>query len=509
MKSYNKVVAGALAAALMMSAVSCSKKTTETQDTSASDATTITISSDVPVSESSSVPSVQATNENGEFVIDGETFEERYGSQLHSYLNHQYYFDGKPVPVTEWNYYMIHEFVEFNKMAQQNNADLPLTSEGLVDLSHEFANGIEYEGYDFNNVGDMVKFYAEVSVACSYICLDLGEEYGIELSQETKDSVEEQIAAVNDLAVTANLTLDQFLSVNYGPGFDETAFREILLNYYYFDDFIANYPLDEDMKYAPKVVHALFEARSGIATEEEMAEAKKQADEFLASCTSTDDIETKGVELYNQGVVAECASYTVIKDRFVSEFEDWAYDESRQEGDMEVVKTDYGYHVMGYLGLMPIPENELLTLQSNLASEEIYSVYYTGVHEFYTKDEYEAPKPVAGDPTSASETGPSESLPLDENGNIIVETKATEEPALKMGADKTSTGLTATRIVAASVAGVAIIAIIGLIIATVVKGDKNKNEDDESENKEKNSGKGKKVREEASEEESEEELTED
>lgn len=497
MKSYKRLVAGTLALTLLLGAASCSKKTEETQQT---EDTTITISTDVPSSDPvESTP--QITNENGEYLVDGETFEERYGSQLQGYLNHQYYFDGKAIPMNESNYYMIHEFVEFNKMALQGNADLPLTSEGLVDLSHEFDQGVEYEGTDFKCVGDMVKFYAEVSLACSYIYMDLGDEYGIEISQTTKDGVEEQIEAIRELATETGLTLDQFLSVNYGPDFDEAAFREILLHYNYFDDFVAGYPIPEDMLEVPVVVHALFEARDGIATDEELETAKAKAEEFLAECTSPADIDTKGTELVSQGVVAECAKYSVIKDRFVHEFEDWAYDETRQVGDMEIVKTSYGYHVMGYLGVEPISESDRLSIASTLSSEEIYSVYYANVHEFYTKDEFEKPKPVAGDETTATtETAPSESLPLDENGNIIIETTAA--PELKMGADKTSTGLTVTRVVAAVVAGVAIIAIIGLIIATVVKGDKNKDEDDNEEKK--SSGKGKEKKKVVEEEPSEE-----
>ena len=34
----------------------------------------------------------------------------------------------------------------------------------------------------------------------------------------------------------------------------------------------------------------------------------------------------------------------------VPTFNDWCFDESRQEGDTGIVKTDYGYHVMYFVG---------------------------------------------------------------------------------------------------------------------------------------------------------------
>ena len=33
-----------------------------------------------------------------------------------------------------------------------------------------------------------------------------------------------------------------------------------------------------------------------------------------------------------------------------TEFNDWIFDEERKEGDTDVVKTTYGYHVMFFLG---------------------------------------------------------------------------------------------------------------------------------------------------------------
>ena len=469
MRQGKKIPALIMAAAMLTGVVSCSKG--EEVPSDVSDGSVITIDAetnpqDEGTEDTGDVP--QITNEDGEYLVAGETFEERYGSQLGSYLFHQYTFDGKNIPVEESNYYMIHEFVEFNNMTKDGYYELPMTSEGLIDLSFEFTNNVELYGYEFKTVGDMMRFYAEISLACSYICWEVGHnEYGIEVSKETLDSVETTIDTISELAEESGLTLDQFLSVNYGKGFDEEAFRQILIHYDYYDDFVKNYPLPEEEYIFPQVNHALFGAYDGVATKEEVEMAYYKAQTFLEACKTTDDIITNGEVLKETGDVQEVATYFVPKEGFVQEFTDWAYDENRQVGDMAIVRTVYGYHVMGFLGINEISEEDKYNMASDYANEEIYQIYYAEVYEFGTDDVFEEPKSVGGEGDETAQTV-SESLNLDENGNIIIETTGTT-PVLTIGADSTSKGLMATRIAAASVGGIAIIAIIGLIIATITK----------------------------------------
>ncbi|MCD7711556.1 MAG: peptidyl-prolyl cis-trans isomerase [Firmicutes bacterium] len=40
----------------------------------------------------------------------------------------------------------------------------------------------------------------------------------------------------------------------------------------------------------------------------------------------------------------------ILKGVFVDEFEDWAYDEDREYGDVEIIESDYGYHIMFFVG---------------------------------------------------------------------------------------------------------------------------------------------------------------
>ena len=52
----------------------------------------------------------------------------------------------------------------------------------------------------------------------------------------------------------------------------------------------------------------------------------------------------------------------------VKPFENWIYDSSRQVGDTGIVKTNYGYHIMYFVGRQEEPEWKV-TVREALAKE--------------------------------------------------------------------------------------------------------------------------------------------
>lgn len=85
--------------------------------------------------------------------------------------------------------------------------------------------------------------------------------------------------------------------------------------------------------------------------EAKLAEAKAKAEavlaEFKAGTMNRETFEALADKYTDDtGVVYE----NVLRDEMVKEFNDWIYDEARQTGDTAVVKTDYGFHVMYFLG---------------------------------------------------------------------------------------------------------------------------------------------------------------
>jgi len=65
----------------------------------------------------------------------------------------------------------------------------------------------------------------------------------------------------------------------------------------------------------------------------------------------------------------------------VEEFNDWSFDNKRKEGDTEIVKTDYGYHIMYYVGKGEVNwKNQVKTAMK----DEVYNKLYDELDKTYT-----------------------------------------------------------------------------------------------------------------------------
>ncbi len=104
----------------------------------------------------------------------------------------------------------------------------------------------------------------------------------------------------------------------------------------------------------PNVRHILSLV-SDTSDEEAMAAAKTEAEDILAQYESGEKTEDAFAELAKEysddGNAADGGLYeNIYPGQMVSAFEDWCYDASRQVGDVDIIQTDYGYHVMYFCG---------------------------------------------------------------------------------------------------------------------------------------------------------------
>lgn len=87
------------------------------------------------------------------------------------------------------------------------------------------------------------------------------------------------------------------------------------------------------------------------ATEEEVAAAKAKAEEILATYKAGEMTEEAFEALaWENTSDSGVFSNNVRRGQMVDEFEDWLFDDARQIGDTDIVKTPYGFHVMLYRG---------------------------------------------------------------------------------------------------------------------------------------------------------------
>jgi len=116
-----------------------------------------------------------------------------------------------------------------------------------------------------------------------------------------------------------------------------------------------------------KAEDLLSQWKSGAATEDSFAE--------LAKANSSDTGSASDGGLYKQ----------VYKGEMVTAFNDWCFDSARKTGDTGVVETDYGYHVMYFVGTdLPYWQVQV----TNALKNNDYSTWYTGLTKDYTAEQH-------------------------------------------------------------------------------------------------------------------------
>ena len=428
MKKLQKIIAGTLMAA-MMAAPAGTVLADETEPEIALDTTTETTE---PV-----------------------TFDTMYGSQLGNYLYHQYTFEGEEIPIYESNFYFINTFIELSQYAYYGQA--PVTSEGYIDLAAEF-------GGEYPTFGDYFVAYAENSIESTMIICQKAEAEDVTLTEDTMNAIEDMMISIATDATNQGMTTDEYLALYFGEGMDEAAFKATLEDYYladaYSQNYCENYEFSDEDKYVPNIRYALFYAPAG-SSDESLSSAEAAANDLLSQCANTGELLTKAQDLVTQGVVFEANDILVPKGQMVPAFEEWAYEE-HEVGDMDVIKSDeYGYFVVGYLGMQQKSQTDLDTIALTALSEEISNAIDTGEYQFGTDQAFDPAPVVASD--SAFDVSNNEL-------SLNITAAPTPDPEAGAAADDSSNKIL---IVLAIVGGVAIVGVIVVLVISFVGGGKN------------------------------------
>ena len=126
--------------------------------------------------------------------------------------------------------------------------------------------------------------------------------------------------------------------------------------------------------------HILFQTKdqsSGNAlSEEEIAKKKTQAEDVLKKFNEGDKTEDSFAALANEynedtGSSSNGGLYEhIYPGQMVTEFNDWVFDANRKAGDVELVETDYGYHII-YFVAKDGKDYYDSTIRSSKANEDI------------------------------------------------------------------------------------------------------------------------------------------
>jgi hypothetical protein len=275
--------------------------------------------------------------------------------------------NGSTVSAAEYDffYYLVYQ----NYSSYVSYGYMPTTAEGKFDLTA----ACTFSGYEDKTWGEYIIDSAEIQMQDVYILSSLAETAGTQLSTKNQDAIDSFYTSLASSAASYSMSADDYLKSMYGEKMTQDLFKPIITRYLlanqYMTDLESGYTFTDEELNAyheenpgsytgadlPIVRHILFLAPKGVsgytdATEQELTDAKAKADAALAQITSLDTMVSVGDAALADGSAVEATQYTVAKGQMVTEFENWCYDASRKAGDKAVVQTEYGYHVMYFIG---------------------------------------------------------------------------------------------------------------------------------------------------------------
>ena len=120
-----------------------------------------------------------------------------------------------------------------------------------------------------------------------------------------------------------------------------------------------------------------------VYSDDEKAAAKAKAEEIYAQWMGAEATEESFAALATEktddtGSAENGGLYeNVYPGQMVSAFNDWCYDASRKEGDTGIVETEYGYHIMYFVGNADTTYRDYLI--TNDIREDDFNVWYSGL----------------------------------------------------------------------------------------------------------------------------------
>ncbi len=277
-----------------------------------------------------------------------------YRSSLSSYLN------------TEYGYYMM----MYGMLDPAKSLDTQLTPEG----------DMTWQQYFLTTALDNWQLTQAMALEA--------RKAGVEMSQEDEAYLEGLRTSLEEMAVTYEVTLEDMLYSDFGAGVayeDFAAYQELYLMgspYYeaeeaklvpgdadleaYFtahEEEFASSGITRDSRYVD-VRHILIQVEGGttdengntVYSDEDWAACEAEAQAILDQWLAGDKTEDSFAALANEksedpGSNTNGGLYeNVYMGQMVEPFETWCFDEGRKYGDTGLVKTNYGYHVMYYVG---------------------------------------------------------------------------------------------------------------------------------------------------------------
>lgn len=255
----------------------------------------------------------------------------------------------------------------------------------------------------------------------------LAKDEGIDLPESEIASLDAMREELDAMAQQYDLDADAFIKANYGESVDVDAYMSYMRTctlgeYYYTLKSMELMPLTADIEayydahqseFAASgitkdsgpivdVRHILVQPEGGetddsnntVYTDDAWAAALKEAEDILNEWKSgaTDQDSFAALATQYTDDTASAADGGLYQDitresSYIEPFLEWAVDETREAGDTDIVKTDFGYHIMYFVNGQP---QWFMAAQTQLLSERVDEIVNAGSEKWPVKVNYKS-----------------------------------------------------------------------------------------------------------------------
>jgi len=375
-----KIFAVLLAAMVMAGALGAGCKKTDETSASVSD-TGISLSIDPNVTSSSAAPATSGSDTGDTTPAATEsydlrmTFEENYDAAAIAEMNKKVTVHGVSYKEFDFNFYYANEYIGVMSSVMSNPE--MMTAANFINLDYQISDDM--------TIRDYLRQTVETDLQGEVFLTEYAAKKNLKLSDEVLADIDKQIADATESAKAYNMTLDEYLQSYYGHSANTEQLRAALQRYELANlaqkTYVEEYQFAEGEDKLPTVYHVLYPTID-LSTREELPEdkqneAKTKAEAMLASITTLDDLKTRAEEAKTAGDVGEASEYTVSLGQMVQEFEDWCFADHK-EGDTGLVKTQFGYHVMYFVGLADADETQKKNIALTKMQDELTAAIESG-----------------------------------------------------------------------------------------------------------------------------------
>ena len=227
--------------------------------------------------------------------------------------------------------------------------------------AQNFVDGEEVSASEIDAYyGENAELFDNVSYKTYFASSTAAEGEDAEAAKaDAKASAEAVLAGTETVDFTE---YDNYVKSSVNPAFAEWVFdaartagdREIFetSSGYYVVEFVSVNDLHYNTVNARHILVAPEDTASDTAWQEALALAEKYENEWKELGGSEESFAEMAAKYSVDSSASNGGLYeNIYKGQMVTEFEDWCFDSARKPGDSEIIKTQYGYHIVYFSGV--------------------------------------------------------------------------------------------------------------------------------------------------------------